>query len=138
MARPPRALVAVAQVTSTPDKERNFAGCAALVREAAGRGATVVFLPEGFDYIGTDTAQTLSLAEGLDGDIMGRYAALARYPPGTPGTPVSPAGPPRVTPCPRPQGVRRVAVARWLPRARRGLGHHPAHLQLPRAAGPRG
>ncbi|KAK2512467.1 Nit1, partial [Columba livia] len=80
MARPPRALVAVAQVTSTPDKERNFAGCAALVREAAGRGATIVFLPEGFDFIGTDPAQTLSLAESLDGDIMGRYANLARYP----------------------------------------------------------
>ncbi|NXW86760.1 NIT1 amidase, partial [Alopecoenas beccarii] len=78
MARPPRALVAVAQVTSTPDKERNFAGCAALVREAAGRGAAIVFLPEGFDFIGTNMAQTLGLAEPLDGDIMGRYANLAR------------------------------------------------------------
>ncbi|XP_065713718.1 deaminated glutathione amidase isoform X2 [Patagioenas fasciata] len=78
MARPPRALVAVAQVTSTPDKERNFAGCSTLVREAAERGATIVFLPEGFDFIGTDPAQTLSLAESLDGDIMGRYANLAR------------------------------------------------------------
>ncbi|XP_074989513.1 deaminated glutathione amidase isoform X5 [Calonectris borealis] len=85
--RPPRAmagppglkpLVAVGQVTSTPDKELNFAACAGLVREAARRGACLVFLPEGFDYIGSDTAQTLSLAEGLDGDLMGRYAELAR------------------------------------------------------------
>ncbi|NWX17453.1 NIT1 amidase, partial [Aegotheles bennettii] len=71
-------LVAVAQVTSTPDKERNAAACAGLVREAAARGALLVFLPEGFDFIGRDTAQTLSLAEGLHGDLMGRYAQLAR------------------------------------------------------------
>lgn len=82
MAGPPglKPLVAVGQVTSTPDKELNFAACAGLVREAAGRGAAIVFLPEGFDYIGRDAAQTLRLAEGLDGDLMGRYADLARYP----------------------------------------------------------
>ncbi|NWS64846.1 NIT1 amidase, partial [Chunga burmeisteri] len=80
MAGPPglKPLVAVGQVTSTPDKELNFTACAGLVREAAHRGACLVFLPEGFDYIGSDTAQTLSLAEGLDGDLMGRYAQLAR------------------------------------------------------------
>ncbi|NWU93959.1 NIT1 amidase, partial [Upupa epops] len=71
-------LVAVAQVTSTPDKEQNFASCSALVREAAFRGACLVFLPEGFDYIGCDPAETLALAEGLDGDLMGRYTELAR------------------------------------------------------------
>ncbi|KAM6226097.1 deaminated glutathione amidase-like, partial [Porphyrio hochstetteri] len=75
----PRPLVAVGQVTSTPDKERNAAACAALVREAARRGAGLVFLPEGFDYIGCDTEQTLRLAEPLDGDLMRRYAELARY-----------------------------------------------------------
>ncbi|XP_064032243.1 deaminated glutathione amidase isoform X2 [Pogoniulus pusillus] len=73
-----RPLVAVCQVTSTPDKEQNFASCARLVQEAAQRGASLIFLPEGFDYIGEDTAQTLSLAEGLDGDIMTRYSQLAR------------------------------------------------------------
>ncbi|XP_053906746.1 deaminated glutathione amidase isoform X1 [Cuculus canorus] len=71
-------LVAVAQVTSTPDKEQNFAACVALVREAAERGAGLVFLPEAFDFIGRDAAQTLSMAEPLDGDLMGRYAQLAR------------------------------------------------------------
>ncbi|NWH68387.1 NIT1 amidase, partial [Geococcyx californianus] len=71
-------LVAVAQVTSTPDKEQNFAACAGLVRQAAERGAHLVFLPEGFDYIGRDATQTLGMAEPLDGDIMGRYAQLAR------------------------------------------------------------
>uniref|UniRef100_A0A8C9G5J8 Nitrilase 1 n=1 Tax=Pavo cristatus TaxID=9049 RepID=A0A8C9G5J8_PAVCR len=57
----PKPLVAVGQVTSTPDKEQNFSGCAALVRAAARQGACLVFLPEGFDYIGRDSAQTLSL-----------------------------------------------------------------------------
>ncbi|KAK2518261.1 hypothetical protein Q9233_012772, partial [Columba guinea] len=79
--RVPRgALVAVAQVTSTPDKERNFAGCAAAGAggRRGSRAPAIVFLPEGFDFIGTDPAQTLSLAESLDGDIMGRYANLAR------------------------------------------------------------
>ncbi|XP_021232087.1 nitrilase homolog 1 isoform X2 [Numida meleagris] len=74
----PKPLVAVGQVTSTPDKEQNFSGCAALVRAAARRGACLVFLPEGFDYIGRDSAQTLSLAESLDGELMARYSALAR------------------------------------------------------------
>lgn len=74
----PKPLVAVGQVTSTPDKEQNFSGCAALVRAAARRGACLVFLPEGFDYIGRDSAQTLSLAESLDGDLMARYSTLAR------------------------------------------------------------
>ncbi|NXX86623.1 NIT1 amidase, partial [Urocolius indicus] len=71
-------LVAVAQVTSTPDKEQNLAACSGLVREAAQRGACLIFLPEGFDYIGSDTAQTLSLSEGLDGPLMGSYKELAR------------------------------------------------------------
>ncbi|NXI43197.1 NIT1 amidase, partial [Galbula dea] len=71
-------LVAVGQVTSTPDKELNFVACSGLVREAAHRGACLVFLPEGFDYIGLNPAQTLSLAEGLDGDLMRRYSQLAR------------------------------------------------------------
>uniref|UniRef100_A0A8C9GDK6 Nitrilase 1 n=1 Tax=Pavo cristatus TaxID=9049 RepID=A0A8C9GDK6_PAVCR len=74
----PKPLVAVGQVTSTPDKEQNFSGCAALVRAAARQGACLVFLPEGFDYIGRDSAQTLSLAESLDGELMARYSVLAR------------------------------------------------------------
>lgn len=140
MASPPspKPLVAVAQLTATPDKERNWAACAGLVREAARRGSCLVFLPEGFDYIGRDTQETLRLAEGLDGDLVGRYAQLARYggaaAAGVPGDAAAAAA---VTPGGCRQGVRRVAVAGRLPRARPGLGEHGAHLQLPRAAGPR-
>ncbi|NXS11473.1 NIT1 amidase, partial [Neodrepanis coruscans] len=74
----PRPVVAVAQVTSTPDKEHNWAQCSGLVREAAQRGARLVFLPEGFDFIGTGPEQSLRLAEPLHGDTVGRYRQLAR------------------------------------------------------------
>lgn len=74
--RPP--LAAVCQMTSTPDKEANFSACRKLVEEARGRGACMVFLPEGFDYIGSSTKETLDLAESLDGDLVSRYSRLAR------------------------------------------------------------
>lgn len=71
-------LIAVCQLTSTPDKEQNFTSCSRLVREAAQRGACVVFLPEAFDFIGSSKQETLSLAESLEGDLIMRYAGLAR------------------------------------------------------------
>ncbi|XP_067328671.1 deaminated glutathione amidase isoform X1 [Anolis sagrei] len=74
----PKPLVAVCQVTSTPDKERNWASCAHLVREASGRGACAVFLPEAFDFVGKSLEETLSLAEPLGGEYVQRYANLAR------------------------------------------------------------
>uniref|UniRef100_A0A8D2JAD6 CN hydrolase domain-containing protein n=1 Tax=Varanus komodoensis TaxID=61221 RepID=A0A8D2JAD6_VARKO len=71
-------LVAACQLTSTPDKEGNWVACSQLVREAAQRGAGIVFLPEAFDYIGRSTEETLSLAEPLEGETVQRYARLAR------------------------------------------------------------
>uniref|UniRef100_A0A672G1M8 Nitrilase 1 n=1 Tax=Salarias fasciatus TaxID=181472 RepID=A0A672G1M8_SALFA len=72
--RPP--LAAVCQVTSTPDKEANFSSCRRLVEEARRRGACMVFLPEGFDYIGSSREETLDMSESLQGDIICRYANL--------------------------------------------------------------
>nr|KAF6268502.1 nitrilase 1 [Pipistrellus kuhlii] len=71
-------LVAVCQVTSTPDKQQNFKACADLVREAARLGACLAFLPEAFDFIARDPAETLRLSEPLGGDLLGEYAQLAR------------------------------------------------------------
>ncbi|NXR40724.1 NIT1 amidase, partial [Zosterops hypoxanthus] len=65
----PGGLVAAVQVTSTADKEHNWQQCSALVRRAAAQGARVVFLPEGFDYIGDSPQHSLQLAEPLHGDI---------------------------------------------------------------------
>lgn len=72
-------LVAVCQVTSTPDKQQNFKACAELVREAARLGACLTFLPEAFDFIARDPAETLRLSEPLGGNLLGEYAQLARY-----------------------------------------------------------
>lgn len=72
-------LVAVCQVTSTPDKQQNFKACTELVQEAARLGACLAFLPEAFDFIARDPAETLRLSEPLGGDLLGEYAQLARY-----------------------------------------------------------
>lgn len=72
-------LVAVCQVTSTPDKQQNFKACAELVREAARLGACLAFLPEAFDFIARDPAETLHLSEPLGGKLLGEYIQLARY-----------------------------------------------------------
>ncbi|CAI5669303.1 unnamed protein product [Oreochromis niloticus] len=71
-------LAAVCQVTATPDKEANFSACKQLVEEAKQRGASMVFLPEGFDYIGSSREETLALSESLAGDTISRYTQLAR------------------------------------------------------------
>uniref|UniRef100_A0A8C2YRM7 Nitrilase 1 n=1 Tax=Chinchilla lanigera TaxID=34839 RepID=A0A8C2YRM7_CHILA len=71
-------LVAVCQVTSTPDKQQNFKTCAELVREAARLGACLAFLPEAFDFIARDPAETLRLSEPLGGNLLQEYTQLAR------------------------------------------------------------
>lgn len=72
-------LAAVCQMTATPDKAANFSACTQLVEEAKERGATMVFLPEGFDYIGSSREETLSLSEPLTGDTITQYCQLARW-----------------------------------------------------------
>ncbi|KAG7241522.1 hypothetical protein INR49_025427 [Caranx melampygus] len=78
MSTAPQSVAAVCQVTATPDKEANFSACKNLVEEAKERGAGMVFLPEGFDYIGSSREETLSLSESLTGDTISRYTQLAR------------------------------------------------------------
>ncbi|XP_036417223.1 deaminated glutathione amidase [Colossoma macropomum] len=71
-------LAAVCQMTSTPDKEANFSTCKRLVEQAKDGGASMVFLPEGFDYIGSNREETLQLSESLQGDIITRHTQLAK------------------------------------------------------------
>ena len=71
-------LVAVCQVTSTPDKEQNFKTCAELIREAARLGACLAFLPEAFDFIARDPEETQRLSEPLGGNLLEEYTQLAR------------------------------------------------------------
>ncbi|KAK7909921.1 hypothetical protein WMY93_014605 [Mugilogobius chulae] len=78
MSSSPQPVAAVCQMTATPDKEANFSVCNNLVEEAKQKGASMVFLPEGFDYIGSTREETLSLSESLEGETVSRFKCLAR------------------------------------------------------------
>ncbi|MBI3185677.1 MAG: carbon-nitrogen hydrolase family protein [Myxococcales bacterium] len=70
-------LVAAVQMTSGPEKQANLETATRLVRQAAGRGARLVGLPENFAWMGPD-AERLAAAEPLDGLTLTRMAELAR------------------------------------------------------------
>ncbi|XP_061921515.1 deaminated glutathione amidase isoform X1 [Entelurus aequoreus] len=73
-----RPLAAVCQLNSTPDKKANLCAAKELLEEAAQQGASVAFLPEAFDYIGSSQEETLALSESLEGHTMTRYSQMAR------------------------------------------------------------
>lgn len=73
-----RQLAAVCQVNSTNEIERNLDICTKLIIEASMCGATVVFLPECFDFVSRNKDETLDLAESLDGPIISHYKKLAK------------------------------------------------------------
>jgi len=74
----PKPLVAVVQMTSTPDKEATFDQLSKLVLRAKSRGASMTFLPECADYVSESREQAVALAEPLDGPAVDRYRDLAR------------------------------------------------------------
>ncbi|XP_023822117.1 deaminated glutathione amidase isoform X2 [Oryzias latipes] len=78
MSTSPPPLAAICQLTATPNKEANFSICKKLVEEAKEKGASMAFLPEGFDYIGSSREETLSLSESLAGDTIAGYIKVAR------------------------------------------------------------
>jgi predicted amidohydrolase len=75
---------AIAVEPARGDREANVALAERLVAEAAGRGAELVVLPEGFleGYVVNEPEMTrerfLALAEPLDGPYVARFRALAR------------------------------------------------------------
>jgi len=73
-------LVAACQVSlQVGQLERNRAAAAAAIRQAAGRGARIVVLPEltPSGYVFTDPAEARSLAEPGDGPTAAQWARLA-------------------------------------------------------------
>lgn len=70
-------VAAAVQMTSGSDKERNLECAEHLVRQAAERGATLVVLPEVFNWRGRKAAQAQA-AEDLGGLTLSRMAQLAR------------------------------------------------------------
>lgn len=71
-------LAAVIQMTSTANKVANMATCKRLIEMAKARGASMAFLPEGFDFIAETKEETLSMAETLDGQTITAYRGIAR------------------------------------------------------------
>src|SRR5207247_10289957 len=72
-----RYLAAAVRRSSGADRPANLARAEALVREAAGRGARLVVLPEVFAWRGP-RAEEAAVAEPIPGPTTERLAALAR------------------------------------------------------------
>lgn len=70
-------VAAAIQVSATSDKAENLRRAERLVREAAGRGASLVALPELFNWRGKRSEETAH-AETLEGESLGLIARLAR------------------------------------------------------------
>lgn len=65
-------------MTSTSDKEANFAVCQSLIKRAKARGVQMLFFPEACDYIAESKPQSVEMAETLDGDTMSRFCQAAQ------------------------------------------------------------
>jgi predicted amidohydrolase len=74
---PDRYLAAAVQMSSGADRAANLARAEALVREAAGRGARLVVLPEVFAWRGPRDEEA-AVAEPIPGPTTAMLAALAR------------------------------------------------------------
>ena len=72
-------MAGVVQMTSTADVDANMRTVHELVREAAGRGARLVLVPECFSYLGPERGK-VDIAESLDerGPILRRCQDTAR------------------------------------------------------------
>ncbi len=73
-----RHLIAVAQMTSTSDIAQNRVAVEAAAAEAAGRRASILFLPECFAFLGDSTTSSSDIAEDLDGPLLQTYREMAR------------------------------------------------------------
>jgi deaminated glutathione amidase len=69
--------VAAVQMSSGGDKQQNIADALALIERAAGSGASLVVLPETWDYMG-DSDGTRDAGEPIPGDTTARLAEAAR------------------------------------------------------------
>ncbi|KAK0183376.1 hypothetical protein PV327_001425 [Microctonus hyperodae] len=73
----PSQLVAVCQMTSTGDKEKNFQVVHDLVVEAKRKQACMAFLPECCDYVGENIKDTVTMSEPQSGSTIAKYKNLA-------------------------------------------------------------
>lgn len=73
-----KAVVAVAQMTSVGNTQRNYECCEKLIKSAVKSGASFLCLPEAFHFIGTHFTQSLQAAEPLNGPTITKYCELAK------------------------------------------------------------
>jgi predicted amidohydrolase len=71
-------LAALAQLNSQPDVAENLEVVSRLVAQAAGRGASIVVLPENFALMGASEIEKAAAAEILAGDARGRIVDTLR------------------------------------------------------------
>ena len=69
--------IAVAQMCSSNDAEKNFKVCASLVRRAAAMNAELLCLPENAPFLGASMQESQAFAEPLDSKLLDRYKELA-------------------------------------------------------------
>jgi len=69
-------LAAAVQLTSTSDERASMEAAEALIRRAAGHGATLIATPEATNYLGPH-AEKVRRAEPLDGSVCQRFSVLA-------------------------------------------------------------
>lgn len=71
-------MIAVCQMNSINDKEKNFQSASSMISQAATIGAKMIFLPECFDFIGTNKQEAIDAAEPLEGPTLNKYKYLAK------------------------------------------------------------
>ena len=70
-------LLAVGQMTSGDDVDKNFDACARLCSAAKMRGASALLLPENFAFLGRGDGDSIAVMEPLAGPWFSRFRALA-------------------------------------------------------------
>ncbi|XP_015112951.1 deaminated glutathione amidase isoform X2 [Diachasma alloeum] len=70
-------LVAVCQMTSTADKQKNFEVVRNLVVQAKERKAQIAFFPEACDYLADNKKDIVAFSEPLTGPTVSKYKSLA-------------------------------------------------------------
>jgi deaminated glutathione amidase len=73
-----KAVLAVAQMTSTSDVDENVRTATQLAQRAKARGAALLSLPENFAFMGTQDGEALRVMQPLEGELFARYRAIAR------------------------------------------------------------
>ncbi|XP_017794846.1 PREDICTED: nitrilase homolog 1 [Habropoda laboriosa] len=71
-------LVAVCQMTSTNDKEKNFKTVRELTEKAKCRSACIAFFPEACDYLADNKKDVIAMAQPLNGSTVTSYKEIAK------------------------------------------------------------